>query len=401
MVPVLRKKYNEEFTQRKYKDFLKDLNRSEIFSIGWPVAATPLFLSDDFTEKLINASNEIISQIKTEEFKKYSESAVPEKFLAPNEDDHPLFFLLDFAICRNENGFTPRLIELQGFPSHFFFMSLLEEKFKKYFPVPENFTAYFGGLDRETYREFIKKILLDGSDPENTILLEVEPEKQKSRAEFGYTLEWTGITPVNLSSVIKRKNKLYYKKEGREIPINKIYNRVIQDEVARKNVQFNFKFTDELDVKWIGHPNWFFRISKYSLPFLKSQLVPQAFFLKDQLSIPDDLQNYVLKPLFSYSGQGVEIDINNKMIERIEDKSNYILQKKIEYAPLVEAPGGFLKAEIRMIYVWPFNNKDGEIDRPILVINLVRMSRGKMMGTLFNRNQSWAGITTAYHSQNF
>ncbi len=232
--------------------------------------------------------------------------------------------------------------------------------------------------------------------------MEVEPEKQKSRAEFGYTLEWARITPVNLSSVIKRKNKLYYKKEGKEIPVNKIYNRVIQDEVVRKNVQFNFKFTDELDVKWIGHPNWFFKISKYSLPFFKNEFVPPAFFLNENFKIPDDLENYVLKPLFSYSGQGVEINVSKEMIERIENKSDYILQKKVEYAPLVLTPDGFLKAEIRMIYIWPFKGTKGvEIYEPFLVNNLVRLGKGKMMGVDYNRNQTWAGMTTAYHSQTF
>jgi hypothetical protein len=182
-------------------------------------------------------------------------------------------------------------------------MSLLEEKYRDYFPIPENLTTYFSGLNRSSYRDLMKNILLDGSDPENTILLEVEPEKQKSRAEFGCTLESTGITPVNLSSVIKRKNKLYYKKNRKEIPVHKIYNRVIQDEVVRKNVQFNFKFTDALDVKWIGHPNWFFKISKYS-PFL-SEFVPRHF-LNNNFSIPDDLENCT-EASVSYSGQGVEI----------------------------------------------------------------------------------------------
>ncbi|MGE5805582.1 MAG: hypothetical protein ACM34M_07300 [Ignavibacteria bacterium] len=402
MVPDLRKRYNAAFSRKNYEAFLNDLNKSKIFSLALPISETPLFLTDDLTEKLINASNKITAQMQTDEFKKYSEPAVPEMFFVPNEDEHPLFFLLDFAVCRNEKGFIPMLIEMQGFPSHFFFMSLLEEKYRDYFPVPENLTTYFSGLNRSSYRDLMKNILLDGSDPENTILLEVEPEKQKSRAEFGCTLESTGITPVNLSSIIKRKNKLYYKKNGKEIPVHKIYNRVIQDEVVRKNVQFDFKFTDELDVKWIGHPNWFFKISKYSLPFLKSEFVPPAFFLNNNFRIPDDLENYVLKPLFSYSGQGVEIDVSKEMIERIENKSDYILQKKIEYSPLVLTPDGFLKAEIRMIYVWPFKEKKrGEISQPILVNNLVRMGKGKMMGIDYNRNQTWAGMTTAYHALTF
>jgi hypothetical protein len=400
MIPEIRKKYNAGFSQRNYESFLGELNRSDIYSLALPISETPLFLPDSLTGKLITASEDIISRIKSDEFKEYSVLAVPDEFLVPNEDEHSLFILLDFAVCRDENEFIPRLIEMQGFPSHFFFMSILEEKYRKYFPIPDHLTPYFSGLSRSSYRDLIRNILLDGSDPENTILLEVDPEKQKSRIEFGCTMESTGITPVNIRDVIKRKNKLYYRKEGEEIPVHKIYSRVIRDEVVRENVQFNFKFSDELDVKWIGHPNWFFRISKYSLPFLKSEFVPPAFFL-DKTDIPDDLENYVLKPLFSYSGKGVVIDVTNEIIEKIENKSGYILQKRVEYAPLVDAPGGYLKAEIRMIYIWPFKNKEEEISRPLPVNNLVRFGRAKKMGVDFNRGQSWAGMTVAYHSGNF
>jgi len=403
MIPELRKKYNAEFSYEKYENFLNDLNTSKMYPVALPISETPLFLSEDLIEKLKAASKEIISQLQTDEFKKYSESAVPQDFYVPNEDEHSLFLLLDFAVCRNERGLIPMLVELQGFPSHFFIMSFLEEKYRKHFSVPDSLTTYYSGLNKDSYIDFIKKILLNGSDPEEVILLEVQPEKQTSRIEFACTKDLTGIDHIDLSAVIKKKNKLYYKKNGREIEIKKIYSRVIQDEYVKKNIQFNFKFTDDLDVEWIGHPNWFYKISKHTLPFLKGNNVPPSVFLKNYDEIPDDLENYVLKSVFSYGGKDVEISVDKEMIEMNKDKSNYILQKKIEYAPLIETPHGYAKTEIRMMYIWPYERTEGfnvyGKNQPILVNNLVRMSKGKMMGVEFNRDQSWVGMTIALHNR--
>jgi hypothetical protein len=99
--------------------------------------------------------------------------------------------------------------------------------------------------------------------------------------------------------------------------------------------------------------------------------------------------------LYSFAGEGVEVDVTKEMLDKITSSSNlpagqdYILQKKIEYAPLVETPDGFAKAEIRMMFIWN--------DKPLLVNNLVRMSKGKMMGVAFNKDKTWVGSSLAYH----
>jgi hypothetical protein len=401
MIPELRKKYNSGFSQLKYENFIRDLNTSTIYELALPIAETPVFLPDDLIEKLKNASVEIISQLRSDEFLKYSEAAIPEFCKAPNEDEHPLFILLDFAVCCGGNGYFPMLIELQGFPSHFYFMRLLEEKYREHFFIPENLTSYYSGFTGDSYGEFIRKILLNGHDPEEVILLEVRPEKQNSRIEFGCTKDFTGIEIADLSAVIKKGNKIFYKKNGKEIRVRRIYSRVIQDEVVRKNIQFNFSFRDELDVEWAGHPNWFFRISKHTLPFLKSQHVPGTFFLNELDDMPADPENYVLKPLFSYSGMGVEINLNRDLLDGIKNRENYILQKKIKYAAAVETPVGNAGVEIRMMFIWPFEGSEGfdilKKKDPVLVNNLARISRGNKMGVEFNRSSAWSGMTTAFH----
>lgn len=390
MIPEIRKKFNEEFRQETYEAFLKDVNSSLRYPTDFRVCETPLFLSGQFKSKLLNACDDITLQIQNPEFIKKMEGALPKQFAVPNEDEHTQFFQLDFAICKNDDGtFYPMLIELQGFPSLYGFQSFINERIKKYFYVPENFTSYFSGLEGEKYRDLLKQLILADENPENVILLEINPDKQKTRVDFAATEKLTGIQSVCVSDIIKRKNKLYYKKNGKEIPVNRIYNRVIFDEFNRTDIKYNFNFKDELDVTWVGHPNWFYKISKYSLPLLKGRSVPQCFYLNELDELPDNIEAYVLKPLFSFAGHGVEVEVNKEMLQSIEDKENYILQKKVEYAPVIETPDEHSKVEIRMMYIWK--------DKPMLVNNLIRVSKGKMMGVNYNKNKTWIGASIAFH----
>jgi hypothetical protein len=389
MIPELRKKYNENFNQKTYDAFIKDLETFTYYPIDFRVSETPLFLSDDLSYKLDDASNELINQLNNDAFKKKSLNAIPKNLIDPNDTDHPHFLCLDFAVTKDEHGnFTPMLIELQGFPSLFSYQYYLDKIVRKHFDVPENFTSFFSGLDGKQYIELLRKVILADKDPKHVILMEINPPQQKTRVDFACTEELTGIKTVNLADVVKRGRKLFYHENRKEIQIERIYNRVIYDEVERKNFKFNFSFTDDLDVEWAGHPNWFFKISKYSLPSLTGKYVPRCYFLNELDKYPDALDKFVLKPLFSFAGLGVEVDVTTEMLDKISDRSNYILQEKVEYAPMIETPDEHAKVEIRLMILWD--------DKPILATNLIRTSKGKMMGVDFNKNKTWVGSNLAY-----
>jgi hypothetical protein len=260
---------------------------------------------------------------------------------------------------------------------------------RRHFEIPQNFSSFFSGLDGGSYVQLLKKVILADKDPMNVVLLEIDPHLQKTRVDFACTEELVGIKTVNLGDVIKKGKKLYYNHNGKEIPIDRIYNRVIYDELERKNFKFNFKFSDDLDVEWAGHPNWFFKISKYSLPSLKGKYVPRCYFLNELDTYPDELNKFVLKPLFSFAGLGVEVDVTKDMLDKVNDKSNYILQEKVEYTPLIKTPDEYAKVEVRLMILWD--------DKPILATNLIRTSKGKMMGVDFNKNKTWVGSNLAYH----
>lgn len=397
MIPELRKKFNAEFTEEKYDQFLKSLDDEFNTKIEFRISETPVFLTNEFRDELIKAADDILQFLQSGKFKEISKNAIPPGLEVPNESAHTDVLAIDFAIGLDEKGnYIPQLIELQGFPSLYCYQEMLNKKIKEHFDIPGNFGHYFNGLNHETYIQKLKDILIGDSNPENVILLEIEPEKQKTYIDFLATEQMLGISPVCLTKVQKEGKKLFYEKNGKKIPIERIYNRVIYDELkGRKDIKYNFKFTEDLDVKWVTHPNWFFKISKYLLPFIESKYVPKSYFVNELKEIPADLENYVLKPLYSFAGAGVKFDVKPGDITSIpeNEKKDYVLQRKIVFASCVETLDEPAKAEIRLLAIWP---QDG---KPELLINLIRMGKGKMMGVDFNKNKTWVGSSIGYFQQ--
>lgn len=389
MIPEIRKKFNDNFSEKIYQEFLEDLNSVLKYPPDFRVCETPLFLSKELTGELIKACDDIILQVQQDEFLKKSNNAIPQRLKVPNDFEHPPFLQIDFAITKQDGIFIPKLIELQAFPSLYGYQVYLNEVIRKHFEIPMGFNCYFNRLNKASYQSLLTKLIVGNHDPKNVILLEIEPEKQKTRIDFAATEQLTGITTVCLSKIKKRGKKVFYVKGGNEIEIKRIYNRVIFDELERKNLNFNFDIKDEIDVEWAGHPNWFFKISKFSLPMLKGKYVPECYFLNELDKYPEKLNEFVLKPLFSFAGLGVEVEITKEMLDSIKNRNNYILQQKVNYAPLIETPDGFSKVEIRMMFLWD--------EKPLLVNNLIRTSKGKMMGVDFNKNNTWIGSSIAYH----
>jgi hypothetical protein len=395
MIPEIRHKFNESFSQEKYDAMLAEIQQEFPNQLDFRVAETPIFVPKDLKIKLLQACNDIIDVLLKPDFKEKTHRAIPANQNVPNEDEHPSFLAIDFAICKDEVGnLTPQLIELQGFPSLFGYQWYLGQKYRKFFYDPRNFSQYFNRLSFASYVDEMKKVLLADENPENVILLEIYPEKQKTRLDFEITKQLWGIEPVCLTKIKKVGKKLFYEKAGKTIEIKRIYNRLIFDDLLQNfpDLQTNFKMTDEIEAKWVTHPNWFFRISKFTLPLLKSAFVPQSFFLSDLKEYPADLENYVLKPLFSFAGSGVKLHFTKEDLDAIEDKENYLIQRKVKYEPIIEdTEGNLIKTEIRMLFTWEDN-----ATRPKLVTNLARLSRGEMIGVNFNKNFDWVGGSCAF-----
>ncbi|MFL9485029.1 hypothetical protein ACI6Q2_19750 [Chitinophagaceae bacterium LWZ2-11] len=398
MVPAIRQAYNNHFTQDKYLAFLKDMDAKHPGAIDFRIAETPVFISKEFTDKMLAACESIVDVITQTNFNALTKNAIPEGLKVPNENKHSHFIAFDFGICEDAQGtLEPQLIEMQGFPSLFAYQVWMDEVTRKHFPIPENYSTYLNGYNKESYLQLLKEIIVGDLNPENVVLLEIEPHKQKTRIDFYCTNDYLQIPIVCLSQLKKLGRQLFYESEGKFIEIKRIYNRVLFDELqhASPELQAQGKLLfEDIDVEFIPHPDWFYKISKYTLPFIKHPYVPQTVFLDEIGEMPKDLENYVLKPLFSYAGQGVIIDVTLEDIEKIEEQHNWILQHKVKYADIIETPEGHAKTEIRIFYFW----KDGEA-RPVAVNNLARLSKGKMIGVNYNKDKTWVGGSLAYFEQ--
>ena len=395
MVPALREKFNAGFTQQKYKEFQEELHALHPNGIEFRLAETPIFIDKAFTEKILSACESIVDLIVRPDFKQLTANAVPENLRVPNENDHSHFIAFDFGICENSNGeLEPQLIEMQGFPTLFAYQVFDDEVTRRHFDIPVNYDSYLNGFTKESYIQLLKDIIVADHDPENVVLLELFPHKQKTRIDFYCTQDYLGIPVVCLTELVKEGNKLLYVQNGKKTEIKRIYNRIIFDDLQQQSSEVQEKgkiLFEELDVEWAPHPNWFYRISKYTLPFIKHQYVPETSFLSDVKSIPADLENYVLKPLFSFAGQGVVIDVTKEDIEAVKDPQDWILQRKVKYSDVIVTPDDNAKAEIRIFYFW----KDGE-PRPVATQNLARLSKGKMIGVRYNKDREWVGGSMAF-----
>ena len=397
MIPNIRKQYNEEFSKEKYGAYIKEAADVYPGHLEFRLAETPVFVPKDFTEKMLDACERIIDIVTTSEYKKQSAKAIPSHLNVPNEDVHPHFICFDFGVCQNKRGeLEPQLIEMQGFPSLFAWQVILPELHAQHLWTPKGYSPYLNGYTKESYLQLLKNIIVGDARPENVILLEIFPHQQKTRVDFYATEDFLGIKTVDLNDVIQEGKQLYYINDGKKTLIKRIYNRVIFDDLFQqpKEIQEKGKFfQQDLEVTWVPHPNWFYRLSKYTLPFIKHPYVPETKFLSEA-DLPKNLENYVVKPLFSFAGQGVIIDVTKEEVDKIADKENWIIQRKVNYASAIETPDDPAKAEIRIFYFW----EEGT-DRPVPANNLARLSKGKMIGVRYNKDKEWVGGSFALFEQ--
>lgn len=396
MIPALRKSYNAAFTEEKYAAMLRDVESAFGRPALFKLAETPVFLPADYKALLLEACEEVFDTICSSDIKQKTEGALANPgWRVPGEDEHTIFMQVDFGVCESENGsLIPQMIEIQGFPSLYCFQAGLGNAYRNNFDIPSNMTTFFNGYNEESYIQLLKEVIVGDAAPENVVLLEIEPEKQGTNIDFYATSKYLGIKVLDLQDLHQSGRDLFYEENGRKIPVQRIYNRVIFDELEKRtDLKLNFNFQQEADVHWVGHPNWFFRISKYTLPLFKSRFVPESLFLDQLSSYPEDLENYVLKPLFSFAGMGVKINITRQDLDEVPDqqRNNYILQRKVQYKPIIETLDVPAKCEVRMMVVW----KPGW-DRPKVVNNICRLSKGEMVGVRYNKGKTWVGGTVCF-----
>lgn len=405
MIPSLRQDFNRRYRPEDYLRLLDRLRKGVGTPIEFRVAESPCFFPAELMHKAAATGSELTSMlVGNPAYLEASAQAIPEAFRMPNETSHPHFMTADFGLIRAASGeFELRLVELQAFPSVFAYQSVLSQAYREVFQLDETLDGFLGGHTETSFWKLYSQVVLGGHDPENVVLTEVDPYHQKTLPDFLITAKQLGISIVDISELVSIAQpggmvKLFRRDGGRLIPVHRIYNRAIVDEIIRRKVRLPFDYREPLDVEWAGHPNWYFHVSKFSIPYLDHPAVPPAVFLNDWMNgkganrLPSDRESLILKPLFSFAGKGIQFGPSNEDLLSIPEhqRGGYLLQERVHFEPTIDTPFGMTQAEIRILYLWP---DGGDMDP---VLSLIRLGRGKMMGVDHNRDQQWVGASAAF-----
>ncbi|SNS73422.1 hypothetical protein SAMN05421770_102112 [Granulicella rosea] len=401
MLQPLRAEFNQtKFSPERYAALVEHLCERTRARIEFRICETPVFLPQALLEEMADAGRVLTHQlIDNPEYMRLSDGAIPERYRLGNDNPRPNFMTVDFGVVRGEDGLLrPKLVELQAFPSVFGYQDLLARSYREVYGLDPSLSGYLDGHTEASYWELLRRTIVGSHDPRHVVLLEVDPEGQKTLPDFHVYEDRLSIATVDIAKVKQEGRRLFYQRDGEWIAIKRIFNRTIVDELERRGIVPGFDYRDELDVEWAGHPNWYFRISKFSIPHLHHPSVPTAVFLDDWFAgrgrdrLPESREEILLKPLYSFAGKGIQFAPTDAELAAIPeaDRSLYLLQERVHFEPLIETPFGMTQAEVRIMYVWP---DDEPAMRPL--ISLVRLGRGLMMGVDHNRNQEWVGGSAA------
>jgi len=396
MDAALRAQFNAAWRPTLFARVREDLERRLGCAIPFPLAETPMFLPAALRARLESTAQEVMAQLVTPEFIARAEQTLPEKYKGPGRGRLPQLAVVDLAIVREDDGSLGcRVVELQGFPSLYCFQIVLADVWATHLAsladMPDRWRLFFSGMDRHQALALLRRTLLRGHDPEEVVLLDFRTEHQKTYPDFAATQRWFGIDPICITALIRDGRRLFREKNGRRIPVRRIYHRFVFDELERHHAELPFDVREEMDVEWAPHPEWYFLWSKVSLLFLDHPAVPDTRLVADLTERPADLAPYVLKPLYSFAGAGVNVDPTNKDLAAIPEhqRSAWVLQERVHYCTAIRNnTGDPVKAEVRMMFLRP----DHE-DEMTLLLNLGRLSRGKMMGVDYNRDLTWTGAS--------
>jgi hypothetical protein len=393
LIPALRAAFNASWTEAKYRDLVRRLETRTGATLGFPISETPCFFPRELMRTLADTGLTLLDQIlNSPEAMQQADAVVPERYRGVGAEVIPTFAQVDFGLVRDGSGnITPKLVELQAFASLYGFQLAMAEAYRDAFDLPPSLDLYLDGLTHDRYYELAANAIVGDNDPAEVVLMEIQPQQQKTWPDFVVTEQLWGVRAVDTLEVKREGRRLYYRRDGRLTQIKRIYNRVIPDELERKKIQLGFGYGDELEVSWAGHPAWYFRISKNSIPFLNHPSVPETRFLDGIEQLPVDRDRYLLKPLFSFAGGGIIFAPTDAQIAAIphRERRNYILQERIQFEPVIDTPEGPTQAEIRIMYL-----RDGARLRPVLP--LLRMGRGKMMGVDHNKGMRWVGASAGF-----
>lgn len=390
MIPAYRQAFNAAFTDDRYRTFRAELERRCGVPVTFHVSETPCFFPQSLIADLTSAALAMVSDLLDDPaYRRAATSIVPERFRVANSESVPTFVQVDFGLVQVGDRVEGRLVELQAFPSLYAFQPLLAETSRDVWDI-DGVSIFPENVNRSDYLKTVGGAILGGHDPAEVVLMEIDPEHQKTRPDFAVTEQLWGVRAIDVRGVTREGRQLFYDRDGKRTRIRRVYNRVIPDDLEHQSIALPFDYRDDLDVEWTGSPDWFFRVSKFSIPYLRHPWVPRTVLLSEVKALPDDRENWLIKPLFSYAGHGVLFAPADNDVAAIppDRRHLYLLQERVAFTPLVNTPDGPTQTELRLMLV-----REGNSHRLALV--LVRMGRGKMMGVDHNKGLKFVGASAA------
>ncbi|MGD9906670.1 MAG: hypothetical protein AB7U83_24650 [Vicinamibacterales bacterium] len=391
MVPALRDPFNRRWTPADYVRLQARLGERTGLPLPFPVSETPCFFPRALLDEMAATAVTLVTGFLADApARAAAEALIPARYLGPGQEAQPTCVQVDFGLVETPSGVAPRLVELQAFPSLYAFQHVLADTHREVHGLPDDLDAYLGGLDAAAYLALVGDALRGGHDPAEVVLMEIAPDQQKTRPDFVLTEQLWGVATVDPREVTVRGRTLTRRLGGREVPIRRVYNRIIPDELERTRHPMPFDYRDDLDVEWVGHPAWYFRVSKSAIPWLRHPAVPRTWRLDQVDGLPLDPARLVLKPLFSFAGGGIRFNPSAADLAAIavDQRQLYLLQERVAFAPVIATPHGPTQAEIRVMCLWT--------DRLRAVLPLIRMGRGQMMGVAHNQGLAWVGASAGF-----
>jgi len=290
----------------------------------------------ELKSELIEAATGITNQLFSSRVLTLAESNITDNsnildFRSYKNLPEPYFMTIDLAYAPG-GGTNFKLIEAQAFLSisHMFF-----EHYSKLLDLNRDVFLNF-----EAYQHFLRKI-----QNNHSILLEDCPWEQKTAIDFHLLQKQASIEVLNFRGILGShalKEKL-------------IYNRLIfADLTAQEFANAKISLSGLPNARWLHHPDWYYFVSKSSLPYITSPWAAQSFLVADKpLNFEPKSNAWVLKPLFDYGCSGVNLNPSRTDIENVDAPKEWLLQQKIE---LKHLPGTELFGEIRVVL---FNTDNG------------------------------------------
>lgn len=248
--------------------------------------------------------------------------AVPPELRVPNRDPFAHCIQVDLAIVRGPDGqLDGRLVELQGFPSLYMLTMFQAQAWAEAMAdipgLKQDWTLFFGDFNSTNYIDRLRATIVGDAAPEEVILLDLDPPGQKTYPDFLVTKKTLGIDPVCPDhGRTRRPQTLPSDRRKTRSRAENLQPRSLRRTAEKKASRCRFS-TPTTSTSRRSPSQLVLDLVEVHRAVSPSRSRAGNALLSDVVTPPEDLENYVLKPLFSFAGTGVKVDITRADLDAV------------------------------------------------------------------------------------